>query len=176
MWSPRPFSSPHNCALPGLASRATGTRPQRTPPNRFLAIACAMVDVSPAIYRQPDCHLNISTIRQIPRIDKFRCPVVYLLHLQFIVSAGEVILCFLRGWSVLANWHGSKERSFSGWGCSACAWVFNPSAWPPGKSLEEMKTNFEARRRKEFESHACARTASAKPQSTTSTLKAFPRT
>lgn len=30
-------------------------------------------------------------------------------------------------------------ESFEGWGCSDCAWVFNPSGPPVGRSLDEMK-------------------------------------
>jgi hypothetical protein len=57
---------------------------------------------------------------------------------------------------------GSRElvwvarQSFEGWGCSACAWVFNPSGWPSGKSLEEMKENFQVQLSAEFAAHACA--------------------
>ena len=44
-----------------------------------------------------------------------------------------------------------------GWGCSQCAWVFNPSDPPTGENYEEMKQNFESRRDKEFASHDCAK-------------------
>jgi hypothetical protein len=48
------------------------------------------------------------------------------------------------------------EERFWGWGCSECAWVFNPSGSPTGKSLEEMIRNYEQQRDKEFTSHVCA--------------------
>jgi rubredoxin len=44
---------------------------------------------------------------------------------------------------------------FQGWACSDCAWVFNPLGAPTGKSLEEMKQNFELQRDKAFKSHVC---------------------
>jgi hypothetical protein len=43
-----------------------------------------------------------------------------------------------------------------GWGCSECAWVFKSSAWPAGKSLDEITRNFKAQLSEEFASHACA--------------------
>ncbi len=43
-----------------------------------------------------------------------------------------------------------------GWGCSECAWMFHPSGPPIGKSLDEMKRNFEAQLSEEFASHSCA--------------------
>jgi hypothetical protein len=49
-----------------------------------------------------------------------------------------------------------KEHRFWGWGCSECAWVFNPSGSPTGKSLDEMKQNFEQWRDKDFATHVCA--------------------
>jgi len=39
-----------------------------------------------------------------------------------------------------------EQRRFRGFGCSECAWVFNPSSAP----------NFELQRDKEFALHACA--------------------
>jgi len=48
-----------------------------------------------------------------------------------------------------------ESQNFQGWGCSECAWVFNAS-WPPaGKSIDEMKTRFGEQRDNEFESHVC---------------------
>jgi hypothetical protein len=41
------------------------------------------------------------------------------------------------------------------WGCSSCAWTFNPSGPPRGNSLEEMKQNYERQRDKEYASHVC---------------------
>jgi hypothetical protein len=49
-----------------------------------------------------------------------------------------------------------EEPSFQGFGCSECAWVFNPSGPPSGNSLEEMKEYYEQRRDKEFGAHHCA--------------------
>ena len=36
-----------------------------------------------------------------------------------------------------------EGQNFRGWGCSECAWVFNPSGPPTGDSLDEMKRNFQ---------------------------------
>jgi len=49
-----------------------------------------------------------------------------------------------------------ERQNFQGWGCSECAWVFNPSGSPTGKSLDEMKQNYAQQRDKEFTSHVCA--------------------
>jgi rubredoxin len=49
-----------------------------------------------------------------------------------------------------------QRPNLEGWGCSECAWVFNPSDPPTGPSLEEMKRTFEAKRDKEFDNHVCA--------------------
>jgi hypothetical protein len=49
-----------------------------------------------------------------------------------------------------------ERRNFQGWGCSECAWVFNPAGPPTGESLEEMKSQYEKRRDKEFAAHICA--------------------
>jgi hypothetical protein len=49
-----------------------------------------------------------------------------------------------------------ERQAFQGWACSECAWVFNPSGTPTGKSLDEMKQNYEKQRDKEFTSHVCA--------------------
>lgn len=49
------------------------------------------------------------------------------------------------------------QPRFRGWGCSQCAWVFNPQAPPTGDSLAEMERNFEALRDKEFSAHVCAK-------------------
>jgi len=48
------------------------------------------------------------------------------------------------------------EIRFRGFGCSECAWVFNPSGSPTGNSFDEMMLNFELQRDKEFSSHVCA--------------------
>jgi hypothetical protein len=49
-----------------------------------------------------------------------------------------------------------EGQSFGGWGCSECAWVFNLPDLPTGKSIEEMKRDFEMQLSDEFASHACA--------------------
>jgi hypothetical protein len=49
-----------------------------------------------------------------------------------------------------------EEEQFWGWSCSECAWVFNPSGTPTGRSLDEMKQNYEQQRDKEFAAHVCA--------------------
>jgi hypothetical protein len=49
-----------------------------------------------------------------------------------------------------------ERPTFQGWACTECAWVFNPT-WPlAGKSVDDMKTEFEQDRDKEFASHVCA--------------------
>jgi hypothetical protein len=55
-----------------------------------------------------------------------------------------------------------EEPRFHGFGCSECAWVFNPSGPPAGNSLQEMKENYERRRDKEFAAHVCAEHHGAK--------------
>ena len=47
------------------------------------------------------------------------------------------------------------QPRFRGWGCSQCAWVFNPPGAPTGENFEEMKRNFESQRDKDFASHVC---------------------
>jgi hypothetical protein len=49
-----------------------------------------------------------------------------------------------------------EGQNVAGWGCSECAWVFKSSAWPAGKSLDEITRNFQAQLSEEFASHACA--------------------
>jgi hypothetical protein len=48
-----------------------------------------------------------------------------------------------------------ERRSFQGYGCSECAWVFKSSGTPAGKSLDEMKKDFEQQRDKNFAGHIC---------------------
>jgi rubredoxin len=48
------------------------------------------------------------------------------------------------------------SENFQGWACSACAWAFNPSGPPVGKTLDAMMVQFEQQRDKEFASHVCA--------------------
>jgi len=55
-----------------------------------------------------------------------------------------------------------EGQSFGGWGCSECAWVFNLPPLPTGKSLDEVKRNFETQLSEEFASHACAKRPRAK--------------
>jgi len=49
-----------------------------------------------------------------------------------------------------------EEPRLHGFGCSECAWTFNPSGPPVGNSLQEMKANYERLRDKEFTIHVCA--------------------
>ena len=49
-----------------------------------------------------------------------------------------------------------EQPRFRGWGCSECAWVFNSSGAPTGKTLHEAVRNFELQRDKEFTLHVCA--------------------
>jgi hypothetical protein len=49
-----------------------------------------------------------------------------------------------------------QDQHFLGWGCSECAWVFNPVGSPAGKSLDEMKRNYEQQRDRDFAAHVCA--------------------
>jgi hypothetical protein len=64
-----------------------------------------------------------------------------------------------------------EHDRFRGWGCSECAWVFNPSGAPTGKSLDESKRNFELQRDKEFMLHLCGDHPRAKSQSTKHDVK-----
>jgi hypothetical protein len=49
------------------------------------------------------------------------------------------------------------EKRFRGFGCSECAWVFNPSGSPAGNSFNEMMRNFELQRDREFSSQCLRR-------------------
>jgi hypothetical protein len=49
-----------------------------------------------------------------------------------------------------------EDPRFQGYGCSECAWVFNPKGRPAGDSLDEMKEIFERLRNKAFAIHVCA--------------------
>jgi hypothetical protein len=64
-----------------------------------------------------------------------------------------------------------EDDRFRGWGCSECAWVFNPPGAPTGKSLDESKRNFELQRGKEFKLHLCGDHPRAKSQSTKHDVK-----
>ena len=46
-----------------------------------------------------------------------------------------------------------EEQRSTGWACSGCAWQFNPSTFPAGNTLGEIKQNYEWQRDKDFESH-----------------------
>jgi hypothetical protein len=48
-----------------------------------------------------------------------------------------------------------EEVGFGAWACSACGWEFNPSAVPTGKTIAEIKQNYERQRDSEFRSHLC---------------------
>ena len=48
------------------------------------------------------------------------------------------------------------EKRFRGFGCSECAWVFNPSGSPTDHSFDEMMRIFKLQRDREFSSHLCA--------------------
>jgi hypothetical protein len=50
----------------------------------------------------------------------------------------------------------SETDRFMGWGCSRCAWLFNPAGLPAGRSLHEMIRNYEEQRDKEFATHVCS--------------------
>jgi hypothetical protein len=49
-----------------------------------------------------------------------------------------------------------ERPNFQGWACTECAWVFTPSGTFTGRSLYEMKENYERERDKEFRAHVCA--------------------
>ncbi len=49
-----------------------------------------------------------------------------------------------------------EQERFQGFACSECGWRFKPSGRPPGTSLDEVMSNFELQRDKEFTSHVCA--------------------
>jgi hypothetical protein len=55
-----------------------------------------------------------------------------------------------------------EELRFRGWGCSECAWVFNPSGSPTGQTLDEMKSHYERQRDTDFAAHVCAEHPRAK--------------
>ena len=57
------------------------------------------------------------------------------------------------------------------WGCSECAWVFNPSGAPSGKSFAESVRNFVLQRDQGFTSHVCAQSPKNQSQSATHEVK-----
>jgi hypothetical protein len=52
-----------------------------------------------------------------------------------------------------------------GWTCSDCAWAFHPSGPPLGKSMAEMRANYELQCAKEFAAHVCAQHPRTKTKS-----------
>jgi hypothetical protein len=48
-----------------------------------------------------------------------------------------------------------ERDGFAGWGCSICSWVFNPTVWPTGTSLNETIENSQEMLSGDFESHDC---------------------
>jgi hypothetical protein len=48
------------------------------------------------------------------------------------------------------------RKSFQGYRCSECAWLFKASGMPAGKSLDQMKRNYERQRDKHFADPVCA--------------------
>jgi hypothetical protein len=58
------------------------------------------------------------------------------------------------------------RKSFQGYGCSECAWAFKPSGTPAGKSLDEMKQNYERQRDKHFADHVCSEHSRGRKQKT----------
>jgi hypothetical protein len=49
-----------------------------------------------------------------------------------------------------------EQPSSSGWGCSECAWMFDPSQIPSVNSFDEMTLALILEREKAFESHICS--------------------
>jgi hypothetical protein len=49
-----------------------------------------------------------------------------------------------------------EEEHFRGWRCSECAWMFNSSEPPVGRSFNKMLDNYALLRDKEFAAHVCA--------------------
>jgi hypothetical protein len=49
-----------------------------------------------------------------------------------------------------------ERPNFQGYGCSECPWVFKSSGTPSGKSLDEMKKDYEQQRDRDFAANACA--------------------
>lgn len=50
-----------------------------------------------------------------------------------------------------------ESQNSQGFGCSECAWVFKSSGPLIGKSLDEMKREYEAQRDMEFAAHICVK-------------------
>jgi rubredoxin len=49
-----------------------------------------------------------------------------------------------------------ESPNVAGWGCSACAWMFNPAIPPLYKSLDEITRKLQAKLSEEFAAHVCA--------------------
>jgi hypothetical protein len=49
-----------------------------------------------------------------------------------------------------------EQSRFQGFGCSECAWTFNPSGPPAGNWFQEMKSKYQRLRDKEWRSTVCA--------------------
>jgi hypothetical protein len=49
-----------------------------------------------------------------------------------------------------------ETKGFLGWGCSECAWKFDPEGMPAGATIAEMKQHYQRQRDDEFQSHRCA--------------------
>ena len=49
-----------------------------------------------------------------------------------------------------------EDQKVAGWGCSNCAWVFQPSNLPFGNTLDEMTAHAQRQLDNEFASHNCA--------------------
>ena len=48
-----------------------------------------------------------------------------------------------------------ETQVLMGWGCSECAWTFNPSGELKGESLDAVIRDFISQRDKEFRAYAC---------------------
>jgi hypothetical protein len=53
------------------------------------------------------------------------------------------------------KWVWIELTDFMGLGCSQCLWTFDPAEPPPGKSLQEMRQNYQAQLSAEFAIHTC---------------------
>jgi hypothetical protein len=49
----------------------------------------------------------------------------------------------------------TKTPQMEAWTCFACSWAFQPFGPPRGNSMQEMMTNYELQRDKEYASHVC---------------------
>ncbi len=59
-----------------------------------------------------------------------------------------------------------EQSGSSRWGCSACAWTFDPSETPSVSSLDEMTLALILQREKDFESHICSKHRKIKASAT----------